>query len=84
MDLVRGLHNLAAAVRPAECRSGNRGCVLTVGNYDGVHLGHQHLISVLIRRPDESHCAATVLVFEPSPKGIHRSRGRTFATDALA
>jgi riboflavin kinase/FMN adenylyltransferase len=68
MDLVRGLHNLATAVRPAESRRDDRGCVLTVGNYDGVHLGHQHLISVLVRRADELKCAATVLVFEPSPK----------------
>jgi riboflavin kinase / FMN adenylyltransferase len=68
MELVRGLHNLATAVRPAEGRSADRGCVLTVGNYDGVHLGHQHLINILIRRAVESQCAATVLVFEPSSK----------------
>jgi riboflavin kinase/FMN adenylyltransferase len=42
--------------------------VLTVGNYDGVHLGHQHMIAVLKRRAVELGCAATVLVFEPSSK----------------
>ncbi len=68
MDLVHGLHNLATTVRRSECRSDDRGCVLTVGNYDGVHLGHQHLIRILIRRAEQSRCAATVLVFEPSPK----------------
>jgi len=42
--------------------------VLTVGNYDGVHLGHQHMIGVLKARAAELRCAATVLVFEPSSK----------------
>jgi len=64
MELVRGLHNLAhAAGRPAD-----RGCVLTVGNYDGVHLGHQQMIGVLKRRAAELGGVATVLVFEPSSK----------------
>jgi riboflavin kinase/FMN adenylyltransferase len=45
-----------------------RGCVLTVGNYDGVHLGHQRMIGVLKLRAAELRCAATVLVFEPSSK----------------
>lgn len=59
MQLVRGLYNLP---------SKKRGCVLTVGNYDGVHLGHQHMIEVLKRRAAELGCTATVLAFEPSSK----------------
>jgi len=59
MELVRGLHNITPA---------HRGCVLTVGNYDGVHLGHQQMIRALKRRAVELRCAATVLVFEPSSK----------------
>jgi riboflavin kinase/FMN adenylyltransferase len=41
---------------------------LTVGNYDGVHLGHQEMIGVLKARAAELCGAATVLVFEPSSK----------------
>src|SRR5579863_2543477 len=59
MELVRGLHNMSQ--RP-------EGCVLTVGNYDGVHLGHQKMIGVLKQRAAELRAAATVLVFEPSSK----------------
>jgi riboflavin kinase / FMN adenylyltransferase len=59
MELVRGLHNISPR---------HNGCVLTVGNYDGVHLGHQHMIKVLKSRAEELHAAATVLVFEPSSK----------------
>ena len=59
MELVRGLHNIAQR---------HTGCVLTVGNYDGVHLGHQQMIGVLKSRAAEFNAAATVLVFEPSSK----------------
>jgi riboflavin kinase/FMN adenylyltransferase len=59
MELVRGLHNISQQ---------HRGCVLTVGNYDGVHLGHQQMLAALKSRASEAGCAATVLVFEPSSK----------------
>ncbi|MDP8985681.1 MAG: bifunctional riboflavin kinase/FAD synthetase [Pseudomonadota bacterium] len=44
------------------------GCVLTVGNYDGVHLGHQHMIRAVMERSAQLQCESTVLVFEPSSK----------------
>jgi riboflavin kinase / FMN adenylyltransferase len=59
MELVRGLHNISRR---------HQGCVLTVGNYDGVHLGHQQMIGALRARAAQFRCAATVLVFEPSSK----------------
>jgi riboflavin kinase/FMN adenylyltransferase len=39
-----------------------------VGNYDGVHLGHQQMIGALKARAAQLRAAATVLVFEPSSK----------------
>jgi riboflavin kinase/FMN adenylyltransferase len=74
MKVARGFHNLrraagrAADGRPTDRRPADSGCVLTVGNYDGVHLGHQHMIRVLKERAAELGCASTVLVFEPSSK----------------
>jgi riboflavin kinase/FMN adenylyltransferase len=59
MELVRGLHNISRR---------HRGCVLTVGNYDGVHLGHQQMIGALMARAAELRSTPTVLVFEPSSK----------------
>lgn len=59
MELVRGLHNISQR---------HRGCVLTVGNYDGVHLGHQQMIVALTARASRLGVPATVLVFEPSSK----------------
>src|SRR5271165_6375956 len=59
MEQVRGLKNIVKAAR---------GCVLTVGNYDGVHLGHRQIITAVKRRAAELGSTATVLVFEPSSK----------------
>lgn len=58
MELVRGRHNLAGR---------HRGCVLTIGNYDGVHLGHQHMLEVLRAQAGGLQLPATVLTFEPTP-----------------
>ena len=74
MKVARGFHNLrkaagrAADGGPTDRRPADSGCVLTVGNYDGVHLGHQHMIRVLKERAAELGCASAVLVFEPSSK----------------
>ena len=59
MIAVRGPHPVARL---------SRGCVLTVGNYDGVHLGHQQMIGVLKMRAEQLRLPSTVLVFEPSSK----------------
>jgi riboflavin kinase / FMN adenylyltransferase len=65
MELVRGLHNLAPR---------HRGCVATIGNYDGVHRGHQHMLAVLVRRARELKLPATVLTFEPTPREYFEGR----------
>lgn len=59
MELVRGLHNLQPR---------HRACVLTIGNYDGLHLGHQMMLRQLRTRADELGLPATVMSFEPSPR----------------
>jgi riboflavin kinase/FMN adenylyltransferase len=59
LKLIRGLHNL---------RSGRRGCVVTVGNFDGVHLGHQALVQMLLERARRLDLPAVVLTFEPQPQ----------------
>lgn len=56
MRLIRGLH------RPPP-----PGTVATVGNFDGVHLGHRHLICTLARRGEQLGWPVTVVLFEPQP-----------------
>jgi riboflavin kinase/FMN adenylyltransferase len=61
MRLIRGIHNIQSA---------DHGCVLTIGNFDGVHLGHQRVIEALVKQADELNCVPAVLVFEPQPQEL--------------
>ena len=58
MEFIRGLHNL---------KPRHRGCVATIGNFDGVHLGHQAIIGQLAEKGAELHLPTTVIIFEPQP-----------------
>ncbi|GAA5157251.1 bifunctional riboflavin kinase/FAD synthetase [Viridibacterium curvum] len=49
-------------------RFGNQPCVLTIGNFDGVHLGHQALLARLRLRAAMLGLPATVMTFEPLPR----------------
>lgn len=59
MELIRGLHNL---------RERHRGCVATIGNFDGVHLGHQAVLEQVRTRANELGLPAVVISFEPQPR----------------
>jgi len=58
MELIRGLHN----IQPR-----HRGCVATIGNFDGVHLGHQAVIGQLAQKSAELNLPSLVIIFEPQP-----------------
>ncbi|MDU7870562.1 MAG: bifunctional riboflavin kinase/FAD synthetase, partial [Pantoea sp.] len=45
----------------------HRGCVLTIGNFDGVHRGHQALMSRLCEEGRKRNLPVVVMVFEPQP-----------------
>ncbi len=42
--------------------------ILTIGNFDGVHMGHRHLLDQLIRRAREAGAPSCVYTFEPPPR----------------
>ncbi|MEE9327231.1 MAG: bifunctional riboflavin kinase/FAD synthetase [Cocleimonas sp.] len=44
-----------------------QGCVATIGNFDGLHLGHQKIISHLKEKSKELNLPLTVISFEPLP-----------------
>lgn len=44
--------------------------VLSVGNYDGLHLGHRHLIAQLVQRASELGAPACVYTFDPPPRVV--------------
>lgn len=41
--------------------------VVTMGNFDGVHLGHQALLRDVVRTAQERDCASVAITFEPHP-----------------
>lgn len=45
-----------------------KGCALTIGNFDGVHLGHQALLMQLKNRANMLNLPSCVVLFEPQPK----------------
>ncbi|UTV27275.1 bifunctional riboflavin kinase/FAD synthetase [Photobacterium atrarenae] len=58
MELIRGIHN----IKPE-----HHGCVLTIGNFDGVHLGHQAVLGQVLAKARALSLPATVMSFEPQP-----------------
>ncbi len=59
MELIRGFHNLTPA---------HVGCVATIGNFDGVHLGHQAVLGQLAEQAAELGLPTVVIMFEPQPQ----------------
>jgi len=63
MEVIRGIYN----VQPR-----HRGCVATVGNFDGVHHGHQMLLAHLIAKSEELGVPSVLITFEPQPREFFR------------
>ncbi len=59
MQLIRGLANL---------RKFSGGCVATIGNFDGVHLGHRAVIQKLSEKGREMGLPVVIILFEPQPQ----------------
>ena len=58
MELIRGLQNI---------RSKHHGCVATIGNFDGVNLGHQAVLGQLAEKAAELNLPTLLITFEPQP-----------------
>ena len=63
MELIRGIYNILPA---------HHGCVLTIGNFDGVHRGHAKVIAKLLAKAEQYKLPATVMLFEPQPQELFR------------
>lgn len=65
MQLIRGLENLTQPLS---------GSALTLGNFDGIHLGHQALIAKTQCLAERDRVQSLVVTFEPQPKEFFAGR----------
>lgn len=59
-----------------EALAGRGPCTLAVGMFDGVHLGHQHILHAAVREAERQGIHAAALTFDPHP--AERAGGRAF------
>jgi riboflavin kinase/FMN adenylyltransferase len=59
MEFIRDLSQL---------RPHHHGCVTTIGNFDGVHLGHQAVLKQLATKAETLKLPTVVIIFEPQPQ----------------
>ena len=71
-------HHLPIKVYPGRKRPSvlDRGCVLTIGAFDGVHLGHQEVINQLRQHAAELDLPAVAMTFRPDPAEFFSSNAR--------
>lgn len=75
MQLLRGMHNpglIAACQRSNSSNASTEveletACVATIGNFDGVHLGHQAILEQVTNEAQARNLRSVVIIFEPQP-----------------
>ena len=70
MKIIRGLWNLQHALK----YEAQRGCALTIGNFDGVHRGHQAMLALLNNEARHRGVPSCVMTFEPHPRDYFAAR----------
>jgi riboflavin kinase / FMN adenylyltransferase len=68
MQILRSLDELANSTKPS---------VVSVGNFDGVHLGHQLVLKSMVDRARESGAQSAAVTFDPHPSHVLHSSRRT-------
>lgn len=56
----------------AHYAASGRGSILAIGNFDGIHLGHQAILRAAVERAAKTKDVATALTFDPSPRKVLR------------
>ncbi len=58
-------------------------CVLTIGNYDGMHLGHQKIINELLIESKKNQIDSAIMIFEPHPREFFTPKEAPYRVTSL-
>ena len=58
-------------------------CVLTIGNYDGIHLGHQKIINELLIESKKNQIDSAIMIFEPHPREFFTPKEAPYRVTSL-
>lgn len=70
MKIIRGLHNLQQ----------HNACSVTIGNFDGVHLGHQQIIKKLVAITKQLGLKSVLVSFSPTPQCFFERQQATLSS----
>ena len=73
MRLIRGLTNLTLLSRREDSPLAG-GCVATIGNFDGVHIGHRTILEQVKEKAARLGLPSVVMVFEPQPREFFQGK----------
>ena len=73
MNVVDGIENYKA----------NSKSILTIGTFDGVHLGHQKIITSLVTKAKQKSLQANILTFFPHPRMVLQKESNLKLIDTL-
>ncbi len=54
----------------SDVKNTQKGCVLTIGNFDGVHLGHKEIITAAMQIADKRRVSLVAMTFDPHPLAV--------------
>jgi riboflavin kinase/FMN adenylyltransferase len=69
------LKNMKIIERIEEIEKPLRNAVITIGNFDGVHIGHQALFHIVIEKADAIGGTSAAMTFEPHPMRVMSQNG---------
>lgn len=61
MQLIRNYHQTSSSENNAQPS------IATIGNFDGIHLGHQKIINFVVAQATANNLRSTLISFEPTP-----------------
>ncbi|MBW6485245.1 MAG: bifunctional riboflavin kinase/FAD synthetase [Syntrophobacterales bacterium] len=69
MDIIRGSENIPADLQ---------GVFATIGNFDGIHLGHRYIFQRMAEEAGREGCKTVLISFDPHPKMVLHPDRRPF------